>query len=125
VDREVGLSICVLKALAASEQLSAGDLRGFDKFARSVLATRHEWETIVLYDPPGQQLVNLRIPFGAPLPVAGDPKTLDTAVRTRTPEVSNLFTARVGKQHIINVYVPVVLGGAVRKVLAASLPPLR
>src|SRR6266545_4488129 len=123
VDREVGTSISVLHALAASESLRAADLKGFDQFARSVMATQAHWENVVLYDFSGHQLINLRVPFGVPLPPAGDRETLEMVVSTRTPQVSNLFLARVGRVPKVNVYVPVVQDGAVPYVLAAGLSP--
>ena len=123
VDQEVGSSIATLRALAASEYLRAGELESFDRFARSVLATQPHWETVVLMDVSGQQLITLPVPFGVPLPLTGDPDTLKEVVRTRAPRVSDLTMARVGRRHVIGVLIPVMQAGAVRYVLDAVLSP--
>jgi hypothetical protein len=72
IEREVTGTLSALNTLSASDYLRNDNLKGFDQRARSALATNPAWENIVLYDAAGQQLVNLRVPFGTPLPIPGD-----------------------------------------------------
>jgi len=60
--------------LATSEHLDSGDLRKFYDQASRTLKIQPSWEAIVLTDPFGQQVINLRVPFGMPLPKAGIPQ---------------------------------------------------
>jgi signal transduction histidine kinase/HAMP domain-containing protein len=124
VDRELGASIEALQVLAASDALRSGNLQAFDRVARTVLATQTtRWENIVLYDHRGQQLMNLRVPFGTALPTTNDPELIAQVVKSRTPAVSNLFRGRRSGKRLVRVTVPVLVDGTPRYVLGASLAP--
>lgn len=66
LDKELATREAVLRTLAASPALLQGDLKTFHQFAQSVGEQRDA--AIILSDPGGTQLVNTRVPFGAPLP---------------------------------------------------------
>jgi len=68
VDRELIASIRALEVLAADDSLDSGDLERFYGQAARALKSFPKWETILLLDTTAQQLINLRRPFGVPLP---------------------------------------------------------
>ncbi|MBI3636076.1 MAG: response regulator [Candidatus Rokubacteria bacterium] len=121
VDRELDASTAALGALATSEHLATGDLKSFDRVARAALPARGEWETIVLYEPDGRQLMNLHRPFGSPLPSAGNPGLVARVVETRAAAVSGLFLGRVTGRQVVQVGVPVRRQADVAYVLCAVL----
>jgi signal transduction histidine kinase/CheY-like chemotaxis protein len=123
VDQQVETSTSVLKALATSEHLRSANLREFDRVARDVLSTQPEWQEVILYAPDGRNVINTARPFGAPLPLSGNPELIARVARTRAPAVSDLFTGRVTGGPRILAAVPVVHNGAAVYVLGASLAP--
>jgi hypothetical protein len=64
VDRELQASIRTLEALATSEHITSGDLGKFYRSGEAVIQAIPGWQSIALVDPSGQQLFNLRVPFG-------------------------------------------------------------
>lgn len=68
IDRELSSWIRACQALATSKYLDSGDLREFYNQSKRVLQTSGPWHNIILTDPYGQELVNLRLPYGATLP---------------------------------------------------------
>ncbi|MBI3059200.1 MAG: hypothetical protein HYY81_07825, partial [Deltaproteobacteria bacterium] len=76
VDRELIAWVGTLETLATSEHLDSGDLKKFYDQAQRVLDARQDWETIVLVEPPKKQVLNLRRPFGSPLPDVQNPYQL-------------------------------------------------
>ncbi len=124
VDRELGASIGALQVLAATDALRSSNLPEFDRVARTVLATQTtRWENIVLYDPLGRQLVNLRVPFGTPFATTNDPELIAHVVQSRSPAVSNLVRDRQSGNLLVRVMVPVLVDGTPRCVLGANLAP--
>jgi PAS domain S-box-containing protein len=123
IDQQVMASLSVLRALAASEHLQKGNLREFDRAARTALATQPVWQNIVLFAPDAQQLVNTRTPVGAPLPRAGNPEVIRLVFATASPVVSDLFVSRVLQRPLILAAVPVIRHGAPVYVLGAALAP--
>jgi hypothetical protein len=118
IDVELGASIRSLQILASSEHLRSGDLKRFYEQAKTALPALGPWETVVLTDISGQQLINLRRPFGTPLPMSGIPDLIRRVVAIRKPAVSNLAVGRVTGAPTIAVAVPVLRGGSV-----AYVPP--
>lgn len=123
VDREIEATIRVLQALATSEHLDSGDLRKFYQEAKRVLDARQGWYNMLLVDPSGQQLVNMRQPFGSPLPRSGAPEVVRQVSETGQPVISNLFWGHLAQAHLVGVDVPVIRDGRVRYVLTTSTYP--
>ena len=124
LDREFGASIGALQVLATHDVLRTGNLRELDRIARGILASQKpRWDNIVLYDPMGRELVNLRVPFGTPLPATTDVELIERVVRPSTPGVSNLFRGRQSGKLLVRVAVPVIAQGSPRYVLGASVDP--
>ena len=68
IDAELALSIASLETLSLSPRLQSGDLRAFHQEAAELLKRRANWANIGLTRASGQQVVNARIPYEAPLP---------------------------------------------------------
>jgi Cache domain len=122
-DRELLASIRTLEALATSPHLDSGDIENFHEQAKRVLKTYQGWETILLVTPSGQQIVNLVIPIGLPLPISRSMDAINKAAASGRPVVTNLFGGTVAQKYLVGVDVPVIRDGIVRYVLAASSSP--
>ncbi|HWP57549.1 MAG TPA: PAS domain S-box protein [Candidatus Acidoferrales bacterium] len=123
VDREISGKIQALRALATSEHLISRELRKFYAEAARVKQVNPHWETILLIDSSGQQLVNLRVPFGEPLPRPPISELSKHVFSTGQPGVSNLFMGPIGKIPLLSVSVPVVVQGRVKYALTSSESP--
>ena len=123
VDKEISTSIAAAEILATSQKLSANDLRGFYEDARQTLHRSSGWENVSLEDTSGRQVLNLRRPFGSPLPRAADPEDVERVVRTRKPVVTNLITAPVAQDRRYVVRVPVMREDRVVYVLTVGSGP--
>ena len=123
IDRELLASIRTLEALATSQHLDSGELRKFYEQAKRVLEAHQGWDNMLLVDLSGQQLINLRRPFGSPLPRSGAPELIRQVSETGQPAVSNLFWGYIAQRHLLGVDVPVIRNGKVRYVLTASFSP--
>jgi two-component sensor histidine kinase len=126
LDRMFGRQIAVMRTLAGSAALDAGDLAGFYEEARRALATEEGWFTLVLSEPAtGQQILNLLRPLGAPLPRFADMESHERTVRTRAPVLVARPDARgpVSGRPVAGVLLPVVRGDEVRYVLTSGVAP--
>ena len=123
IDRELLASIRALETLATSEHLDSGDLRKFYDQAKQVLKTNENWETILLMEPSGQQLIDLLLPFGSPMPMSMALDAIQEVSKTKRPVVSNLLWGTVSQKYLISFNVPVIRDGNIRYVLAASGSP--
>ncbi len=121
VDQELNASISTLGALATSRDLDTGDLRGFYDEAGRVLRARPAWSTINLFDHTGQQLFNLALPFGAPLPDSRGLVDVQQAIVTGRPAVSDLFVGLVLKTPVVGIAVPVTREDRLKYVIGARL----
>jgi hypothetical protein len=111
VDTKILGYLGTLHALAASASLESGDLSSFDAEARRVLGSQQpDWRNILLVDPSGQQVLNLRFAPGAVLPNEAqlDNPGFREVVQTRRPYIGNLNAGPVSKQPGIAIRVPVM-----------------
>jgi PAS domain S-box-containing protein len=109
-----------LEVLATSPALQAGDM---DRFREHLARANAVYGGIgtVLVQPDGQQIINTRVPPGAPLPKRSVLTTQNLVFATGKAQISDLQLAAAGPVPIISVEVPVVLDGGVRYVLATGL----
>ncbi|MBK0392405.1 ATP-binding protein [Ramlibacter algicola] len=123
VDAELRGVTATLQALAGASSLGRNDLRTFHADAQAVLVTQPSWRNISLMTSGGQQLVNARVPWGAPLPAhPSDPTSLERLLRTREPVVGDLQRDGLPDNELgVTVRVPVLNEGVVRYVLTATL----
>src|ERR1043166_9213407 len=71
LDRELDGTIRSLQVLAESPHLQAGDLLSFYEQAQRTLSMQRGWANIIVIDAKnGRQIINLRRPYGVPLPEA-------------------------------------------------------
>src|SRR5215471_6409968 len=119
VDREIIGEMERLQALAASPSLRQGDFAEFQRQAEAALGLPQSGN-IVLIDSNMQQLVNTRVRFGEPLPMAVVPKLIAKALATGKPQVTDLFMAPTVTQLLVGIMVPVNIDGENRYVVARS-----
>lgn len=123
VDAELRTSLASLDALATSPRLRDRNLEGFYAEARALLERRPSWANIVLSDPTSQHVVNVQLPFGAPLPRAIDPGAIEAAVSAGVPSVGNLIWSPVLNMYVFPVRLPIPEGDKIPFVLTAVLRP--
>ena len=122
VDTELEASISTLNALATLAALDKDDLATFRDRARRILATQPQWVNVNLARPDGQQVMNLQVPAGAPLPNIGDLDGSFARLRqTGKPAVSDLAVGPVLKRWSFAVRVPVIRDGELRYVLSGGV----
>jgi signal transduction histidine kinase len=120
VDRQLGQAEALLQALATAPALIAGDFETFDKQARLANSIPDSW--IVVRDGAGRQLVNTRLPWGAPLPVDANVSAQRAILLAGGPHVSNLVqNTSVGP--VIGIDVPVLHEGVMVYELAIVIRP--
>lgn len=122
LDREFDSVQTALYTLGTSRRLATGDYAGFHQQAVSTLKKLKAWN-IVLTEASGQQRVNTALPFGAPLPVDGQPARAKGLFDGAQPVVSDLFFGRVSQRRLFSVVVPIVDEGKVTHALAAGVTP--
>lgn len=121
VDNELKSRQRILQTIANSPALANGDLEAFYAFARNNAPT--EESTIILFDKKGRQLINTRVPLGAPLPTqrASTMQALTERYGVMSPLVSDLFFAPIGKRFDFSIQVPYMERGEPRYFVAMGL----
>ena len=124
LDREFLVSIQGLKILAASTHLDKGQLSEFYGDMKAALAAySRAWQNITLTDSSGQQLINLRLPFGSPLPPTGNPEIIEQVRQSKEAAIANLSRGPVTGTPGIVVHLPVLKDGQLKYFLNAILYP--
>ena len=124
IEAELGNSISTLDALAAMPSLAVDDLPRFRTIAEAVLKSQPDWLNIHLALPEGRQVMNLRVPQGAPLPPLNEKDAdLDSVVRARKPIVGDVVMNPLVGRWTFAVRVPIVGDGVVRYILSANVTP--
>jgi len=118
VDRQFGQAEALLWSLAASPQLKARDYSGFDALARAATRLPGAW---VVVEEPGQQVVNTRLPRGAPLPQTGTQKHWE-GIAPGQVRVSNLFIGLVAKQPSVGVDTLITDGDGSQRYVSIIMP---
>jgi signal transduction histidine kinase/ActR/RegA family two-component response regulator len=72
VDAKLDGHLAALRALGTLQALERGDLQAFKDAATRAQAAQPHWRNVLLVDEGGRQLLNLRMPLGAPLPTEHD-----------------------------------------------------
>jgi PAS domain S-box-containing protein len=117
IDRELASAQAAMKALATSPNLDRPDLRAFYAQATDVLHSR-PGNVLLLLDDNLQQVVNTHMPFGAALPMHGNPVELQRVIDSGRPAVSDLYVGPTVQRLLTSVDVPVRRGGRVLYVLS-------
>jgi signal transduction histidine kinase len=122
IDRELTGLFASLDVLSLSAHLQTGSLESFYKQATE-LAVR-QGIVPVLSDPSGQQLVNLRVPWGTALPKSNLPVDDATLARGR-PFVTDAFDGAMSGRPAFAVATSVLRDGKPAYILSFSLEPDR
>ncbi|WP_149540955.1 HWE histidine kinase domain-containing protein [Siccirubricoccus phaeus] len=132
LDRDIERLMVVARGLAALPAMREGDA--------ATLTALHGWakqfavdagaENVSLHDTSGsrQQLLNTRLPPGAPLPATPGEEVgrlIARAVERGETGISNLFTGRASGQYRIAIAAPVWAEGRVVRVVLIILTPDR
>ncbi|MBI4205280.1 MAG: response regulator [Betaproteobacteria bacterium] len=122
IDTELNSSIGAAHALAAAPSLLEPKLHNFRQVAANILGAQPNWINITLARPDGQQIMNMRVPDGEPLPNIGAVDgSFERVLRTGAPVVSDLYVAPVLKQWNFVVRVPTIRDGKIKYVLSAAV----
>jgi signal transduction histidine kinase len=122
VDREIAGLEVALQALSTGRSFSE---RAYDRFYdRALEGKRIIRADVILKDQNGQQLVNTRVPFGAPLPSSLQEHEI-RALQKGKPETSDLFVGAFSQQFVISIAVPVGRDGEPAHLLVIAIDPER
>ena len=119
LDRELTGLFATLDVLSSSPFLKTNDLESFYKQAAELL--ERQGIVTVLTDPSGQQLVNLRLPWGAAL-MRSYSNFVESALSSDRPQVGNLVRGRVTGRLQLVITKAIRDASGPRYVLFFSLP---
>lgn len=121
IDRDLTGLLAALDVLALSPYLQNAEFEPF--YAKiSEIKRRHGIITL-LRDRSGQQIVNARRPWGAPLPKEPLPELDDRVLATKRSYVSDLMVGAVAQTQIFSIEGPVLKGEDVIYFLNLSMSP--
>jgi two-component sensor histidine kinase len=120
VDRELEGRIAALDVLSQSQALAENDLAGFRGRAAVFLTRQPRGANLVLIDRGGQQVLNMLVPPGQPLPRVGSAGDVEKVFATGRPLITNYRVGPVSKRPIVSVDVPVFRDGKVVYVLSLN-----
>ncbi|TPW26108.1 sensor histidine kinase [Pararhizobium mangrovi] len=118
VDRDVSSMLATLSVTSTSTALDDGDMRLFQKRARSTLADRDA--NLMVLDGRFDQLMNTRFDYGTKLPKAAHTDAARKALKSNWPVVSNLFYDADAGRWAFNVAMPVEAAKGPARVLVLT-----
>jgi two-component sensor histidine kinase len=101
IEMEIGTSKTLLQVYARSGWLEEDALARLHQRARSVLSSQGLY--LIVLDESGQQLLNTRVAYGAPLGPSSDAGALAAAAGRRFGAVSDFFYGGVAQAWVFNV----------------------
>jgi two-component sensor histidine kinase len=104
IDRELQDMATTLRLLVTSPELEAGDLRAFHNRTQNSL--RSDSLYILVVNADGQQRLNTRVAFDAPLGKISSMQALQSVLNNSVTEVSNVFFGTTSGKHVFNVTMP-------------------
>ncbi|XYJ10140.1 response regulator [Telluria sp. B2] len=121
VDNELEKKEELLRVLAGSPSLAAGELADFYEHARRVVPPPES--TVILFDLDGRQLLNTRRPYGSPLPTRKGSNLGELGQRNGIDRtlVSDLFMGQVVMRYDYAIQVPVKVDGHIRYLLTMGV----
>lgn len=121
VDRKFAAVAATLNVLGRSSLAAGDDFAQFYNLGRAVLAADEDLSNLMLASADGEHLVNLGVPYGAPLPALPRPDLPRATAVLGRPLVSDLETGVISGQPLTAIYVPVEQNGQVKYVIGAAL----
>jgi two-component sensor histidine kinase len=114
IDREIEQDFILLRTLSTFPSYVDQDWPNFYAQAKAALQGR---AYVIVLDDSFRQLVNTYVPYGEQPAKTGDPETALRIIRTKQPDVSDLFISRVTKTPVFNVDLPTLTNGEVTHIL--------
>jgi signal transduction histidine kinase len=124
VDAELDSSVAALSGMATSPAMAAGDARALYEVARAQAGTQADWLGVFLADGAGRAVFRTTLPFGAIVPEATDPDSLQQALRLHRPVAGHVARGKSGRI-AFPVRVPVSDEHGRQYVLSAVIRPDR
>ncbi|NUU04040.1 ATP-binding protein [Herbaspirillum robiniae] len=106
IDRELQGAVSALLALSRSPLLIDEKFAQFYDQAKSTAFGEIGW--VILYSPDGSQVLNTRMPYGAPLLIRPSPDELIPIISAKGVHISGMVWSHALKKHIIFIDVPVI-----------------
>jgi signal transduction histidine kinase len=120
LDRTISGYEGMLSTLAHSPSIKNADFAAFHDQAQEMARLVGGW--IILADESGQEYVNTRLEYGAPLPQRAQVASVIEVFRNERTFVSDLVTSRRSGEPAVSVEIPVRKDGEVAYTLALGLP---
>lgn len=115
LDRELRGMSTNLALLASSGWVEAEE---YDLLhARATEALKGTDTFLIAIDAENRQILNTRVPWGTPLGAIADEESINRAITTGQPAVSNMFYGTVAQKQVFNVVMPLIAGEARVKAL--------
>jgi signal transduction histidine kinase len=113
-------NLSALQVFSTSVYFDTGDWREFHRRLRQMLSGSPQLSTLRLFDvQSGEEIFDLREPFGAPRPMSLPERLdLDAMRRSGEPVIGNIL---VDREPVMYLYQPVRTQGELRYVLAAAM----
>lgn len=105
VEPVVNSMTTTVNLLASTEELANGDLKTFHR--RSQFALRETGQFVIIVDEAGNQLMNTRVEYGAPLGSISNTDGFKSAIETHRPVVSGFFMGKTSEKWVFNVLKPI------------------
>ncbi|MGB4247474.1 MAG: hypothetical protein WBJ75_07100, partial [Pseudohongiellaceae bacterium] len=121
VDSQLLRTRALAQVLASFGGIPKDDLPAFHAWARQVIADAGLGLNVVLSERGGQQVLNTMAELGEPLPIHGDPATIEQVFATGRPVISGLYTGAYVRELGIHISVPVFEDGQVICVLSVGV----
>jgi signal transduction histidine kinase len=121
VDAELKNSISTLEALATSDRLDGGYLRGFYDEAGRVLKSQPGWRNVIVSSPSGESLLNLLRPLDSNLEPVVELRSFDQVLKTLKPAVGDVLLGPLTGEYGFIMRVPVMRDGGIKYVLSAVI----
>ncbi|MBX3737964.1 MAG: PAS domain-containing protein [Candidatus Didemnitutus sp.] len=121
IDQELKAHERFVGSLATADALYRDDFAAFYERAARIASGDARW--IVLLDETGRQLVNTRLPFGAPLPGSEIPPATLEAWRAGRSYISNVIPGTAAPGYVLAITVPHMRHGKFRYAVALALTP--
>ncbi|MCZ8313991.1 ATP-binding protein [Phreatobacter sp.] len=120
IERMLSSRLDILRVLATSPAIDAGDHAAFDAQARQFTESGVD---IRLRALDGRLLVDTGLPAGEALPHWPLLEPMTEAIRSRQPVFSNLFISRGTSTYAVAIFVPVVRDGTVVALVSNTFSP--
>ena len=104
VERKISDMQTTLALLANSVELQQGDLQAFH--ARVAGSLKQSSLYVILARRDGIQIVNTRMPWGAPLRPMANPESVRSALRSGKADLSDVFLGATSQRWVVNLTMP-------------------